>query len=362
MASTLRTFKSLNVLCSYIRHISIIGWIIEYNDIITTIINWCIIKNNIYSFTSNSTATPSSIVFAVETSFNSLPPYARLGIKPGDNSVGKGVISIQETWSSETNFLTLMFTSNINISHNGTIIEKNVYVLTIGTCGLSSSEVVSGCFDLSGKELNSTIMYNIYGTSGTLKTNAISMVQYYPSSQGQSGLPLFITTYMRMMNNGYYIVLIYFAIQKIKHIIIRTVKNIDYPQIIISSLESNSYLPTIVFFENSSGLMVMSCNYAPAEWNCTSLDYDHQTHAILNNSEFETASMQIAIKSSPDIYGESMIIFSEVRDESGSGGGIFNGSVIIGCKSITCEFHNGFIYLQSNEKYRYKFNTININI
>eukprot|EP01084_Bolivina_argentea_P217029 368558_1 len=99
MASTLRTFKSLNVLCSYIRHISIIGWIIEYNDIITTIINWCIIKNNIYSFTSNSTATPSSIVFAVETSFNSLPPYARLGIKPGDNSVGKGVVSIQETWS-----------------------------------------------------------------------------------------------------------------------------------------------------------------------------------------------------------------------------------------------------------------------
>eukprot|EP01084_Bolivina_argentea_P217030 368559_1 len=42
MASTLRTFKSLNVLCSYIRHI------IEYNGIITTIINWFIIKQYLF--------------------------------------------------------------------------------------------------------------------------------------------------------------------------------------------------------------------------------------------------------------------------------------------------------------------------
>ena len=241
-----------------------------------------------------------------------------------------------------------MFAKNVNITNTS---NKNVYVLSLGTCALSSSDLVPQCIDFKdGKELYSRIVFNEsteIAQNQILKTNTVSMIQYEPSSEGIADVPLFITTYIinSAAHNDQLWLLYCFDIfcnsQRKTFYKVRDVATIDYPQIILPTTQNEeTYLPKLVFFENSTSLMVMSCNYGQTEWNCTDKDYNHPTLAIVHNDNFETASMQIDVAINPTISSESVLIFSQVMDKGG-GGGIFNGSIFVNCQTVNCKQNYG---------------------
>lgn len=313
-------------------------------------------------------------------SFASNPPYVILGpdTQSISSSVGKGIISIQETWEQAvTNWVTIMFSKLVNITNKTAGVSKiNVFVLVTATCSLNTGKYGLECNSFIGKELNSTIVFGkddiTIRAKQILKTNFVSMKQYEPAST-TTGVPLFITTYIIDDNtannkatptNELWLLYCFdiFCTKSSNRTFysVRNVKLIDYPQLALpTTSDQASDMPHIIYFENSTSLAVMTCDYKEyTPWNCTNLDYNLVTLAIYNETNFESASMQISVVINPLYSYESVILFSQVMNKDGSGAGIFNGTIYIQCGNTYCQNYNGGVLIQgSNSINTDKFQT-----
>ena len=305
-----------------------------------------------------------------EQQFASHPPYVILGPYLGQSasmSPAKGVVSIQETWTKNNkdngndNMVSIMFSKLVNITNaTASINLKNVYVLMIATCQIDTQSGSSlSCIKYGGKALNTTMIFKdiLYKKSTiqqqTLKTNVISMQQYYPS-QNEEYVPLFATVYTIQGSEETNELWILYCFNPFCNSNNRTfyklheVKLIDYPQLALPTI--SPYFPKILFFENQTHVMFMECEYdtpPTAQWNCTILSYNHIIQPIHSNQDYETSAMQISASINPKNPSLCSIIFSQVSD-SGGGGGVFNGSYYITCSSASCAINYSLFLSDSN--------------
>ena len=266
----------------------------------------------------------------------------------GDTTIPKGKASIQEIVDHTLDrYIAVMFCKNVNMTDSKTNkTTKDVSALTIGTCALTTS----GCSMLSGKELNSTIIFQ-NNTLMKLHLNSISMT-YYALAQSQANVPLFVTTFITLNSNNnanelwilYCFTLFCQSKNKLYYKIRSSSNQLSYPVIAIDS----DTRPSIVYFENSTSLMYISCQDSSYKWNCT-LPSNVIITRLKNNTNYVTSSMQISFSTSPSTLN-AVILFSMVVNP-----GIFNGSFLISCSSATCYFHQGSLI--DNDSNTDKFST-----
>ena len=265
---------------------------------------------------------------------NELPPYILLG---NNITISKGKISIQEIWSNnQENYLAIMYGKMIN--NNNNYKKNNGIGLMVAGCSLNTenNNGITDCNKLMNKQLEN----NLISTNNEyLAIDHVSMVKY-PLSETRSNVPMMIGIYTMINNKNVnemelwilYCFNLFCNSQRKLNYKLWTSSKIDYPLI---EIHYGYYYPSIIFFDDSSTLIMMSCEYQPVPWNCTQLTYNHPTYVIYENDNFNSSLMQISAVANIYSYQESLVLFSMVGDQGKSSTNYLGAQYIL-CETATC--------------------------